>query len=82
MTLLGDSIHVMPPTANTALRDGANLARRISEIGEIANLDNQVVGDYEADLRHFAKEAIALSWRGGLKSFRLRSVEECERIIL
>jgi 2-polyprenyl-6-methoxyphenol hydroxylase-like FAD-dependent oxidoreductase len=86
VTLLGDSIHVMPPTgamgANTALHDGANLARRISDTGGITNLNTRVVGDYEADLRRFAKEAIALSWRGGLKSFRLRPVEECERIIL
>ncbi|KAJ5358994.1 uncharacterized protein N7496_011407 [Penicillium cataractarum] len=86
VTLLGDAIHVMPPTgamgANTALRDAADLARRIATAGGVEGVDEVVVGDYEANLRGFAKTAIELSWQGGMKSFGLKPVEQCERIIL
>lgn len=86
VTLLGDAIHVMPPTgamgANTALRDAGDLARRIVEAGCAGGVDTDVIGAYEADLREFAKTAIGFSWRGGMNSFGLRAVEECERILL
>ncbi|KAJ5554169.1 hypothetical protein N7513_004128 [Penicillium frequentans] len=85
VTLLGDAVHVMPPTgargANTALRDAADLARRIADVG-VEKVDEKVIGDYEDKLRAFAKMAIDLSWKGGMKSFGLRPVEECDRIIL
>ncbi|KAJ5166871.1 uncharacterized protein N7482_005652 [Penicillium canariense] len=86
VTLLGDSIHAMPPTgamgANTALRDAADLARRVVEAGGIAKVDQGVIGVYEVDLRDFARMAIDQSWKGGMKSFGLKPVEECERILL
>jgi 2-polyprenyl-6-methoxyphenol hydroxylase-like FAD-dependent oxidoreductase len=86
VTLLGDAIHVMPPTgamgANTALRDAGDLARRIVEAGGAGGVDENVIGAYEADLREFAKMAIGFSWKGGMNSFGLRPAEECERILL
>lgn len=85
VTLLGDAVHVMPPTgargANTALRDAADLARRIAIVG-VEKVDEGVIGKYEASLRTFANKAIDLSWKGGMKSFGLRPAEECEKIIL
>ena len=84
VTLLGDAVHVMPPTgamgANTALRDAADLARRIVAAGGADKLDKQVIQDYEADMREFAKVAIELSWRGGMNSFGLRPIQECTQI--
>ncbi|KAJ5097337.1 hypothetical protein N7456_008058 [Penicillium angulare] len=86
VTLLGDSVHVMPPTgamgANTALRDAADLVHQIVEAGGIEKLDRQVIGDYEVGLRAFAKMAIDMSWQGGMKSFGLRPVDQCEPILL
>ncbi|KAJ5806463.1 uncharacterized protein N7503_004065 [Penicillium pulvis] len=85
VTLLGDAVHVMPPTgamgANTALRDAADLARRIADVG-VEKVGEEVIGEYEDSLRAFAKMAIGLSWKGGMKSFGLRPVEECDKIIL
>ena len=79
VTLLGDSVHVMPPTgamgANTALRDAADLARRI--VGADGKIDSQMIGEYEIGLRGFARMAIDLSWKGGMKSFGLRAIVEC-----
>jgi 2-polyprenyl-6-methoxyphenol hydroxylase-like FAD-dependent oxidoreductase len=85
VTLLGDAIHVMPPTgamgANTALRDAADLARRIAAVGDdLTKVDEKVIGEYEAEMRAFAKKSIELSWQGGKKSFGLRPVEECDLI--
>jgi 2-polyprenyl-6-methoxyphenol hydroxylase-like FAD-dependent oxidoreductase len=84
VTLLGDAAHVMPPTgamgANTALRDAADLAQRIVSVGGVQNVDEAIVGSYEVGLRDFAKTAIELSWRGGLKRFGLKPAEECEPI--
>ncbi|KAJ5180700.1 hypothetical protein N7492_003910 [Penicillium capsulatum] len=86
VTLLGDALHVMPPTgamgANTALRDAADLARRIIAVGGAARVDCDTIGAYEASLREFAKMAIEASWRGGKNSFGLSDVEECEVIKL
>lgn len=86
VTLLGDAAHVMPPTgamgANTALRDASDLACRIVAAGGVPNVDETVIGSYEAELRDFAKMAIELSWAGGMKSFGLKPVEECEPISL
>lgn len=82
VTLLGDSVHVMPPTgamgANTALRDAADLARRI--VGAGGKIDSELIGEYEIGLRQFAKLAIDLSWKGGMKSFGLRPIHECDYV--
>ncbi|KAJ5226250.1 hypothetical protein N7468_007475 [Penicillium chermesinum] len=86
VTLVGDAIHVMPPTgamgANTALRDAADLARRIADAGGAEGAVGQGLREYEAELRSFAKKAIELSWQGGFKSFGLQPQEKCERITL
>ncbi|EPS25773.1 hypothetical protein PDE_00709 [Penicillium oxalicum 114-2] len=86
VTLLGDAIHVMPPTgamgANTALRDAADLARRIAHVGGLGGVDGALIGNYEASLREFAKSAIELSFEGGRKSFGLGPVEQCKKILL
>ncbi|OBT70216.1 hypothetical protein VE03_00164 [Pseudogymnoascus sp. 23342-1-I1] len=86
VTLLGDAIHPMPPTgamgANTALRDAADLARKLSAGVTSQTLGRQLIGEYESELREFARTTIALSWEGGIKGFRLRPAEECEKILL
>jgi 2-polyprenyl-6-methoxyphenol hydroxylase-like FAD-dependent oxidoreductase len=68
--------------ANTALRDAADLARRISLAGGVDGVDQAVIGDYEASLREFARTAIEQSWQGGMKSFGLKPIEQCQRIAL
>lgn len=86
VTLLGDAAHVMPPTgamgANTALRDAADLAQRITSAGGVSHMNETVIGAYEANLREFAKSAIEMSWRGGRTSFGLKPAEECEQILI
>ncbi|PIG88059.1 hypothetical protein AARAC_001547 [Aspergillus arachidicola] len=84
VTLLGDAIHVMPPTGAlglvTALRDSADLARKIVDAGGIENVDGSAIGNYESEMREFAKMALGRSWQSGLKTFGLRPVEECEMV--
>ncbi|KAE8314429.1 hypothetical protein BDV41DRAFT_533623 [Aspergillus transmontanensis] len=84
VTLLGDAIHVMSPTGAlglvTALRDSADLARKIVDAGGIENVDGGVIVNYESEMREFAKMALGRSWQSGLKTFGLRPVEECEMI--
>ncbi|KAJ5817000.1 hypothetical protein N7447_009233 [Penicillium robsamsonii] len=86
VTLLGDAIHPMPPTgamgANTALRDAADLARRLSTAVNSQTLGRQVIEEYESELRDSAKTAIVLSWQGGVRGFNLRPADECEKILL
>ncbi|KAL1981496.1 hypothetical protein VTN96DRAFT_2525 [Rasamsonia emersonii] len=86
VTLLGDAIHVMPPTggvgANTALRDAADLARRIVEIGGVDKVDAKLIGEYEDTLRSFARTAVAWSWQGGRRAFGLKPVEDCAALEL
>ena len=86
VTLLGDSIHLMPPTgaigANTTLRDAADLSRRLPASENLQSLDRQIIEEYEVELRDLARTAISLSWQGGLRGFRLRPAEECEKVLL
>lgn len=86
VTLLGDAIHPMPPTgamgANTALRDAADLARRLEVAVNSQTLGRDVISEYESELRDLARTAIAWSWQGGMKGFRLKPAVECEKILL
>jgi 2-polyprenyl-6-methoxyphenol hydroxylase and related FAD-dependent oxidoreductases len=86
VTLLGDAIHTMPPTgamgANTALRDAADLARRLEVAVNSQTLGQHVIGEYESELRNSARTAIALSWQGGMKAFGLKPAVECDKILL
>ncbi|WP_394620041.1 FAD-dependent oxidoreductase [Lentzea sp. JNUCC 0626] len=65
VTLLGDAIHNMTPMAgigaNTALRDADVLTRAIASDGNNSILDR--IGRYEAEMRTYANEALALSTR-------------------
>ncbi|KAJ5578137.1 uncharacterized protein N7459_007101 [Penicillium hispanicum] len=66
---------------STAPRDAADLASRIVAVS-IEGVDGHVIGEYEASIREFARTAIELSWQGGMRSFGLEPVEECEKILL
>jgi 2-polyprenyl-6-methoxyphenol hydroxylase-like FAD-dependent oxidoreductase len=65
VTLLGDAIHNMTPMAgigaNTALRD-ADALRRALTAGTGDSIAERV-GRYEAEMRGYANEALALSTR-------------------
>jgi len=82
VTLLGDAIHVMPPTggigANTALTDALTLCQALVEGGITA----ESVGKYEEKMRKYAKEAIEFSEMGGKKLYNQPPFEECKRLEL
>ena len=82
VTLIGDSIHLMSPTAGvgatTALRDAATLSQILSDEG--INADS--VGKYEALMRIYAGEAIKGSFRGGKYLFGMRPFDELKSVIV
>jgi salicylate hydroxylase len=65
VTLLGDAIHSMPPTAgvgaNTALRDAQLLTANLSRaaVGEMPPLD--AIADYETRMREYGYAAVRAS---------------------
>lgn len=69
ITLLGDAVHCMAPTAGsgaiTALRDAHLLCRLLVEEG----LSEDVIGRYESQMREYASETIELSWQAGERIF-------------
>jgi 2-polyprenyl-6-methoxyphenol hydroxylase-like FAD-dependent oxidoreductase len=76
----------MPPMGPmgvvTALRDAADLAKRIVHAGGLKKVGAKTISDYESEMRKLAKMAIRWSWQAGLKSFGLRPIEECEIVDL
>jgi len=78
VTLLGDSIHAMSPTAGvgsvTAVRSAAALSKAIAEGG----VNVETLKKYEDEMRGFASEAIKKSFSGGNLIFGLRTFEELE----
>ena len=80
VTLIGDSIHLMSPTAGvgatTALRDAATLSQILNDEGINANS----VEKYEALMRKYAGEAIKGSSRGGKHLFGMRPFEELKSV--
>ena len=82
VTLIGDSIHLMSPTAGvgatTALRDAATLSQILSDEG--INADS--VEKYQALMRKYAGEAIKGSFRGGKHLFGMRPFEELKSVIV
>lgn len=78
VTLLGDAIHLMGPTAGsgaiTALRDALNLCKALVENG----LSKESIGAYEEKMRGYASETVELSWMGGKHIFGMRRWDEEE----
>jgi 2-polyprenyl-6-methoxyphenol hydroxylase-like FAD-dependent oxidoreductase len=76
VTMIGDAIHAMSPTAGvgavTALRDAATLAKLLSEEG----MEVRSLRKYEDLMRQYAGEAIGHSARGGKLLFGMRPFEE------
>ncbi|TAQ87204.1 hypothetical protein B7494_g4445 [Chlorociboria aeruginascens] len=80
VTLMGDAIHAMSPTAGlgatTALRDAEVLSRCLEEDGVgIAALRR-----YESEMRIYAQDAIKSSYWGGKMLFGMRAFEELAAI--
>ncbi|WP_163508059.1 FAD-dependent oxidoreductase [Fodinicola acaciae] len=67
VTLLGDAIHVMPPTggvgANTALRDAQTLAEQLVLVGHGEKALVEAVGDYESVMLPRGFETVEASLR-------------------
>lgn len=76
ITLIGDTVHVMSPTAGvgavTALRDAANLAKLLEE----ESVSAESLGRYQTAMREYAGEAIRRSQVGGKFLFGMRPFEE------
>ncbi|GLX00255.1 NAD(P)/FAD-dependent oxidoreductase [Microtetraspora sp. NBRC 16547] len=67
ITLIGDAIHNMPPTAgvgaNTAILDARLLSRNLVEYTKGTMSLVEAVGGYEAEMRDYAFKAVALAMR-------------------
>ncbi|KAJ7673445.1 hypothetical protein B0H17DRAFT_1242682 [Mycena rosella] len=82
VTLLGDAVHTMSPTAGigatTALRDAALLVKTLVEKGMGAD----AIGGFEREMRQYAGEAVRRSHGGGKTLYGMRSFEEMEPAVL
>lgn len=80
ITLIGDAVHVMLPTAasgaNTVMRDAALLTKVLGEKG----VSRESIAEYEAEMRRYAGETIRMSAKVGQMSFGQRVLEECEPV--
>ena len=76
VTLIGDAMHLMSPTAgigaNTALRDAALLSKTLAEKG----MGVDAVGSYERSMREYARQAVIMSHMGGKSLFGMKSFED------
>ena len=82
VTLIGDAIHPMAPTAaagaTTALRDAGTLAHSLSK-----NIGGNVVTgtrEYEGLMREYASEAVQMTVMGGRFMFGMKEFQEMESI--
>jgi 2-polyprenyl-6-methoxyphenol hydroxylase-like FAD-dependent oxidoreductase len=80
ITLIGDAIHPMSPTAVvgavSAIRDAANLSQLIAE----NDVNVGSIGKYEASMRIYAGEAISKSLLGGKMMFGMKPFQELKAI--
>ncbi|PVH77085.1 FAD/NAD(P)-binding domain-containing protein [Cadophora sp. DSE1049] len=80
VTLIGDSVHAMAPTAAvgavTALRSAAGLARCLGEGFTEGMLEEGRLETWEEEMRGFAGEAVERSWFGGKLIFGMKGWEE------
>ena len=80
VTLIGDAIHVMSPTAGvgatSALHDAASLSQLLAGKGTSA----EAIGKYEESMRVYAGEAISRSTLGGKALFGMQLFEELKAV--
>ncbi|KAF2669896.1 FAD/NAD(P)-binding domain-containing protein [Microthyrium microscopicum] len=80
VTLIGDAIHPMSPTAaagaTTALRDAAALVRCLSE----HDINVEAAGEYEQQMRKYAGETVAKSGWGGKLLYGQWSFDDMEEV--
>ncbi|MCJ1476815.1 hypothetical protein MMC13_005484 [Lambiella insularis] len=80
LTLMGDAVHVMPPTAGvgatSALRDAAMLTEALKEGG----LHEDSIGKYEETMRQYVGEVIAKSRMAGKAMFGMPEFAELKPV--
>ena len=80
VTVIGDAVHVMPPTggvgANTALRDAATLGKLIVENG-INKIGIDEIATYEKLMREYSEESLKGSWLGRQHLLGPKNLEDC-----
>jgi 2-polyprenyl-6-methoxyphenol hydroxylase-like FAD-dependent oxidoreductase len=76
VTLIGDAIHAISPTAGigavTALRSAATLFKVLEKDG----ISKESLRKYEDEMREFANSAIRSAFTGGKIMFGMKSIEE------
>jgi 2-polyprenyl-6-methoxyphenol hydroxylase-like FAD-dependent oxidoreductase len=74
VTLVGDSVHVVPPTgalgANTALQDAASLTRALQK-----GITLEAIADYENDMQNRARNTIGMSATGARHLLGFKDVQ-------
>ncbi|KAF8851391.1 cercosporin toxin biosynthesis protein [Acephala macrosclerotiorum] len=80
VTLIGDAVHAMSPTAGvgavTALRSAEALFRAIEKGKNVGGVSRECLRAYEDEMRAFAGRAIGHAYFGGKMLFGMRSFEE------
>eukprot|EP01087_Luapelamoeba_hula_P020552 TRINITY_DN702_c0_g1_i1.p1 TRINITY_DN702_c0_g1~~TRINITY_DN702_c0_g1_i1.p1 ORF type:complete len:467 (-),score=53.39 TRINITY_DN702_c0_g1_i1:28-1380(-) len=86
VTLIGDAIHVMPPTGgsglNTALRDVHTLTKHLTSAATATTASSitESVRLYEQEMRAYASQFIAFSLQGGKHMLGMRDFQHMEVI--